>query len=104
VFHSIGRGRDESIRLGGSYKVDGLEVARYSQQIPKHDTTLALVFQGVDIQAAAAKPEMLHAMSIWRVSRPQWSPCENESICLARNRTAPGIPGWRRRKNLKNVV
>jgi hypothetical protein len=63
VFLSIGRGRDESIRLGGSYKM----VARYSQQIPKHDATLALVFQGVDIQAPAAKPKMLHAMSIWRV-------------------------------------
>jgi hypothetical protein len=63
VFHSIGRGRDESIRLGGSYKTDGLEVGRDSQQIPEHNTTLALVFQGVSIQAPAAKPDLLQSQT-----------------------------------------
>jgi hypothetical protein len=54
-------------RLGGSYKTDGVEIGWYSQQIPEHHTSFALVFQDLNIQAAAAKPEMLHAMGISRV-------------------------------------
>ena len=97
-FHSIGRGRDGAIWPGGSYKTDGLEVGGYSQQILEHHTTFALVFQGVNIQAPAAKPEMLHAIGIWRSSRPKWSPCENETICPADSQRAPDNSGLRRPK------
>jgi hypothetical protein len=59
---------------------------------------LALVFQGVSIQAPAATPEMLHANEYLEGCRPQWSACENETICLA-HRTAPGIPDWHNGKH-----
>jgi hypothetical protein len=96
----------ECIRLSCSYKTDGVEIGGYSQQIPEQHTTLALIFQRVSIQTFAAKPEVLHSMSIWRVrvGSSILVKTKQSAVFIIERHLAFGVGADRKHRNFRNSL